>query len=106
MTDGLGGWIDVLHKLPKEGVPVQVYGKIPYGRNMMVLVAFRTYDWEQEYGEPIWKGLKHNWSTYGNGLCGIRDVIAWKPLSLPPNAELTRRSMAQNEALAASGRVE
>ena len=78
------GWVLVMDRLPKEGVPVQVFGKIPYGRTMRVLVAYRTYDWEQEdYGYPFWNGLPDHWDS--RGLCGIREVSVWKPLSPPPN---------------------
>ena len=79
------GWVKVADRLPKVGVPVQVFGKIPYGRTMRVLVAARTYDWEQEeYGTPFWHGLPDHWDS--RGMCGIREVSVWKPLSPPPNA--------------------
>lgn len=81
------GWVQVADRLPKVGVPVQVFGKIPYGRTMRVLVAYRTYDWEQEdYDTPFWNGLPDHWDC--RGLCSIREVSAWKPLSPPPNAKL------------------
>jgi len=84
------GWVQVADRLPKVGVPVQVFGKIPYGRTMRVLVAYRTHDWEQEdHGTPFWNGLPDHWDC--RGLCGILEVSAWKPLSPPPNAEISAR---------------
>ena len=82
------GWVQVADRLPKVGVPVQVFGKIQYGRTMRVFVAYRTYDWEQEdHGTPFWNGLPDHWDC--RGLCGIREVSAWKPLSPPPNTEVS-----------------
>ena len=77
------GWVRVTDKLPKECVSVQVFGKVPYGRNMRVLVAYRTYDWEQtDFGAPLWTLLSSRLNL--RVILGVREVIAWKPLSSPP----------------------